>query len=44
MNLPSWGRTVVPGAVNPTIQGLYQSVFDRFVLQQPDLPPPRQAF
>jgi peptide/nickel transport system substrate-binding protein len=25
--------------VNPTIQGIYQSVFDQFILQQPDLQP-----
>jgi peptide/nickel transport system substrate-binding protein len=23
--------------VNPTIQGIYQSVFDMFILQNPDL-------
>ena len=39
VNLPSWDPTVGPSAVNPTIQGLYQSVFDRFILQQPDLKP-----
>lgn len=37
--LPSWDPTVGPSAVNPTIQGLYQSVFDQFILQQPDLKP-----
>ena len=37
--LPSWDPTVGPSAVNPTIQGLYQSVFDQFILQQPDLSP-----
>lgn len=37
--LPSWDPTVGPSAVNPTIQGLYQSVFDQFILQQPDLTP-----
>ena len=26
-----------PSAVNPTIQGLYQSVFDQFIPQKPDL-------
>jgi peptide/nickel transport system substrate-binding protein len=31
------GPDVGPSAVNPTIQGLYQSVFDQFILQQPDL-------
>lgn len=39
VNLPSWDPTVGPSAVNPTIQGLYQSVFDQFILQQPDLAP-----
>jgi peptide/nickel transport system substrate-binding protein len=37
--LPSWDPTTGPSAVNPTIQGLYQSVFDQFILQQPDLKP-----
>lgn len=36
-NLPSWDPTVGPSAVNPTIQGLYQSVFDNFIPQNPDL-------
>jgi peptide/nickel transport system substrate-binding protein len=40
VNLPSWDPTVGPSAVNPTIQGLYQSVFDQYILQQPDLSPP----
>ncbi len=39
VNLPSWDPTVGPSAVNPTIQGLYQSVFDQFILQMPDLTP-----
>ncbi len=39
VNLPSWDPTVGPSAVNPTIQGLYQSVFDQYILQQPDLSP-----
>ncbi|MCC0030348.1 MAG: peptide ABC transporter substrate-binding protein [Brucellaceae bacterium] len=39
VNLPSWDPTVGPSAVNPTIQGIYQSVFDQFILQQPDLSP-----
>jgi hypothetical protein len=44
VNLPSWDPTVGPSAVNPTIQGIYQSVFDQFILQQPDLSPaPRPA-
>ena len=37
--LPSWDPTTGPSAVNPTIQGIYQSVFDQFILQQPDLSP-----
>ncbi len=39
VNLPSWDPTVGPSAVNPTIQALYQSVFDQFILQKPDLSP-----
>ena len=39
VNLPSWDPTTGPSAVNPTIQGLYQSVFDQYILQQPDLKP-----
>jgi peptide/nickel transport system substrate-binding protein len=39
VNLPSWDPTTGPSAVNPTIQGIYQSVFDQFILQQPDLSP-----
>jgi peptide/nickel transport system substrate-binding protein len=37
VNLPSWDPTVGPSAVNPTIQGFYQSVFDLFIHQNPDL-------
>ncbi|QDZ02609.1 peptide ABC transporter substrate-binding protein [Nitratireductor mangrovi] len=37
VNLPSWDPTVGPSAVNPTIQGFYQSVFDQFILNKPDL-------
>lgn len=37
VNLPSWDPTVGPSAVNPTLQGLYQSVFDLFVAQNTDL-------
>ncbi len=39
VTLPSWDPTVGPSAVNPTIQGLYLSVFDRFIDQNPDLTP-----
>jgi peptide/nickel transport system substrate-binding protein len=37
VNLPSWDPTVGLSAVNPTIQGIYQSVFDMFVHQNTDL-------
>ncbi|AXI48477.1 peptide ABC transporter substrate-binding protein [Sulfitobacter sp. SK012] len=37
VNLPSWDPTVGPSAVNPTIQGIYQSVFDLYIPQNPDL-------
>jgi len=37
VNLPSWDPTVGPSAVNPTIQALYQSVFDQYIGQKPDL-------
>lgn len=37
VNLPSWDPTVGPSAVNPTIQGFYQSVYDMFIHQNPDL-------
>ncbi|HWT29890.1 MAG TPA: ABC transporter substrate-binding protein [Propylenella sp.] len=37
VNLPSFDPTVGPSAVNPTIQGLYQSVFDQYIAQAPDL-------
>ena len=33
VNLPSWDPTTGPSAVNPTIQGIYQSVFDQFIPQ-----------
>jgi peptide/nickel transport system substrate-binding protein len=35
--LPSWDPTVGPSAVNPTIQGIYRSVFDQYIGQKPDL-------
>ena len=31
VNLPSLDPTVGPSAVNPTIQGIYQSVFDMYI-------------
>ncbi|MEM9106091.1 MAG: ABC transporter substrate-binding protein [Pseudomonadota bacterium] len=37
VNLPSWDPTVGLSAVNPTIQGIYQSVFDLFIHQEPNL-------
>ena len=37
VNLPSWDPTVGPSAVNPTIQGFYQSVFDLYIPQNTDL-------
>lgn len=37
VDLPSWDPTVGPSAVNPTIQGIYQSVFDMYIAQKPDL-------
>lgn len=37
VNLPSWDPTVGPSAVNPTLQGMYQSVFDLFIAQDTDL-------
>ena len=39
VNLPAWDPTTGPSAVNPTIQGLYQAVFDQYILQKPDLKP-----
>lgn len=37
VNLPSFDPTVGPSAVNPTIQGIYQSIFDQYIGQKPDL-------
>ncbi|SLN63271.1 Periplasmic dipeptide transport protein precursor [Roseivivax jejudonensis] len=37
VTLPSFDPTVGPSAVNPTIQGIYQSIFDQFIAQEPDL-------
>jgi len=39
VNLPSWDPTVGLSAVNPTIQGIYQSVFDMYIHQNTDLSP-----
>ncbi len=35
--LPAWDPTVGASAVNPTIQAIYQSVFDQYIGQNPDL-------
>lgn len=37
VNLPAFDPTVGPSAVNPTVQALYQSIFDQFIGQKPDL-------
>lgn len=37
VNLPSWDPTVGASAVNPTIQTIYQAVFDPYIGQAPDL-------
>ena len=37
VNLPSFDPTVGPSAVNPTIQAIYQSIFDQYIGQAPDL-------
>jgi len=37
VNLPSWDPTTGASAVNPTIQTLYQAVFDPYIAQDPDL-------
>ena len=37
VNLPSFDPTVGASAVNPTIQTLYQAVFDPYIGQRPDL-------
>ena len=37
VNLPSFDPTVGTSAVNPTIQSIYQSVFDLYIDQSPDL-------
>ena len=37
VNLPSFDPTVGVSAVNPTIQSIYQSIFDPYVGQAPDL-------
>ena len=37
VNLPSFDPTTGPSAVNPTIQSIYQSIFDHYIGQKPDL-------
>ena len=37
VNLPSFDPTVGVSAVNPTIQSIYQSIFDPYIGQAPDL-------
>src|SRR5258708_20414246 len=37
VNLPSFDPTIGSSAVNPTIQSIYQSIFDTYVGQAPDL-------
>src|ERR1700688_2887167 len=37
VNLPSGDPADGPPAVNPTIQGIYQAVFDQYIAQKPDL-------
>ncbi|HEY0911847.1 MAG TPA: peptide ABC transporter substrate-binding protein, partial [Bradyrhizobium sp.] len=36
VNLPSFDPTVGLSAVNPTIQSIYQSIFDTYIAQAPD--------
>ncbi|MCK9513395.1 MAG: ABC transporter substrate-binding protein [Pigmentiphaga sp.] len=35
--VPSWDPTTGPSAVNPALQSIYLSVFDRYIAQNPDL-------
>ena len=37
VNLPSFDPTIGLSAVNPTIQSIYQAVFDPYIAQAPDL-------
>src|SRR6185312_12775867 len=37
VNLPAFDPTVGASAVNPTIQALYQAIFDPYVAQEPNL-------
>ena len=37
VNLPSFDPTAGGSSVNPTIQAIYQSIFDQYISQAPDL-------
>ncbi len=37
VGLSSWDPTLGSGSVDPTLQGMYQTVFDFFIYQNPDL-------
>ena len=37
VGLPSWDPSTGPSAVNPSIQGIWKSVFDQYIEQAPDL-------
>ncbi|MGA2291351.1 MAG: peptide ABC transporter substrate-binding protein, partial [Bradyrhizobium sp.] len=37
VNLPSFDPTIGLSAVNPTIQSIYQAIFDPYIGQAPDL-------
>jgi peptide/nickel transport system substrate-binding protein len=37
VNLPSWDPTTGPSSVNPTLQGVWKSVFDQYIDQNADL-------
>src|SRR5207237_2208440 len=37
VNLPTFDPTVGLSAVNPTIQSIYQAIFDPYIAQAPDL-------
>lgn len=37
IGVPSWDPTTGPSAVNPKLQAIYLSVFDRYIHQEPDL-------
>lgn len=37
VGVPSWDPTVGPSGVNPSLQSIYMSVFDHYIMQKPDL-------